>query len=356
LNSTVLKTDEVIPKVSVIIPTHNRAHLIGRAIQSVLDQTYQDFELIVVDDGSTDNTEKVVNSYDDRRIRYIKHDENEGGAAARNTGIKAARGEYIAFQDSDDEWLPEKLEKQMKVFETVSPKVGIVYTDMKNKSKGGKVMHSPKIMPEDGIIYEQALDFRVMGIGIQTAVIRRECFGKAEMFDEKIPRSIDQEFFIRLSKYYYFYHIDEPLVNYFVSPVSITSDNKALVVAKKLILEKYFEDISKDEKLLAKHYFVIGKALYLQGEVESGRKYILQGERIEKDRKLLAQHYSNIGLDLCSKGKFTHGRRYLVKAFRARPLNAKFVLALIASLLGQRGYNVSIDGYMKARDRLLRRE
>jgi len=89
--------------------------------------------------------------------------------------------------------------------------------------------------------------------------------------------------------------------------------------------------------------------------VESGRKYILQGERIEKDRKLLAQHYSNIGLDLCSKGKFTHGRRYLVKAFRARPLNAKFVLALIASLLGQRGYNVSIDGYMKARDRLLRR-
>jgi len=93
------------PKVSVIIPTYNRAHLIGRAIQSVLNQTYQDFELIVVDDGSTDNTNEVIKEFSqkDKRILYIKHDKNKGGSAARNTGIKAARGEYIAFQDSDDE-------------------------------------------------------------------------------------------------------------------------------------------------------------------------------------------------------------------------------------------------------------
>jgi glycosyltransferase involved in cell wall biosynthesis len=101
--------------VSVVIPTYNRASLLGRAIKSVLEQTYQDFEIIVVDDASTDNTEEVVRNLRDRRIRYLRHEKNRGGSAARNTGIRAAWGQYIAFQDSDDEWLPEKLKKQMEV-------------------------------------------------------------------------------------------------------------------------------------------------------------------------------------------------------------------------------------------------
>ena len=180
------------PTVSVIIPTYNRAHLIGRAIQSVLNQTYRDFEIIVVDDGSADNTEEVVKSFYDKRIKYIKHKKNKGAAATRNTGIKAARGKYIAFQDSDDEWLPEKLEKQMKVFENAPAKVGVVYTDMwrimRNKRK--YYFSSPMITPEDGIIYKQALDYKVMNIGIQTALIKREVFEKVGMFDEKFPRFI----------------------------------------------------------------------------------------------------------------------------------------------------------------------
>ena len=102
--------------VSVIITTYNRAHLVGKAIKSVLNQTFQDFELIVVDDGSTDNTEEVINSFNDTRIRYIRHKINKGGNAARNTGLRNSKGEYIAFLDSDDEWLPEKLERQLEVF------------------------------------------------------------------------------------------------------------------------------------------------------------------------------------------------------------------------------------------------
>ena len=118
------------PTVSVIIPTYNRAHLIDRSIQSVLNQTYQDFELIVVDDRSTDNTEDIIRQFreKDKRIKYIKHDKNKGGSAARNTRIKNSVGKYIVFQDSDDEWFPEKLEKQMKIFETASLEVGVVYT------------------------------------------------------------------------------------------------------------------------------------------------------------------------------------------------------------------------------------
>jgi glycosyltransferase involved in cell wall biosynthesis len=104
------------PTVSVIIPAYNRAHLIGRAIKSVLNQAYQDFELIIIDDCSTDNTDEVVREFQkkDNRIIYLKHDQNKGGSAARNTGIKVSKSEYIAFLDSDDEWLPEKLEIQME--------------------------------------------------------------------------------------------------------------------------------------------------------------------------------------------------------------------------------------------------
>jgi len=114
--------------VSIVIPTYNRAGLLSRTIQSVLNQTYQDFEIIIVDDGSTDKTEEVVKSFNSKKIFYNRHEENKGANAARNTGIKASRGEYIAFQDSGDEWLPQKLERQMKVFENASPEVGVVYT------------------------------------------------------------------------------------------------------------------------------------------------------------------------------------------------------------------------------------
>lgn len=293
------------PTVSVIIPTYNRAHLIGRAIQSVLDQTYQDFEIIVVDDASTDNTEDVVSNFDDERIRYIRLKENSGTSAApRNTAIRIARGEYIAFQDSDDEWLPEKLKKQIRLFETVFSKVGIIYTDMWriNKNKKKKYWHSPRIMPEDGIIYEEALGYRVEFIGAATIVIKKECFDKAGLLDEKLSMYIDTELLMRMSKYYYFCHIDEPLVNYFVTPNSTSSSERATIMARKLILEKYFNDIKKSKKTLAEHYFSIGSDLCLQGDLKVGREYIL-------------------------------------KAIRTYPFNIKYFIAVFISLFGSKIYN-----------------
>ena len=115
-------------KVSIVIPTHNRAHLIRRAIGSVLNQIYQDFEIIIVDDASTDNTREVVESLNDQRIRYIRHENKRGAAAARNTGITSASGKYIAFQDSDDKWLPEKLGRQVEILESSPSEVGVVHT------------------------------------------------------------------------------------------------------------------------------------------------------------------------------------------------------------------------------------
>ena len=115
------------PLVSVIIPTHNRADLVPLAIQSVLQQTYTNLECIVVDDASTDNTEETVRTIIDERIIYLRHENNKHASAARNTGIKYARGEFIAFLDDDDEWLPTKLEKQVPFLLNLHEKVGMIY-------------------------------------------------------------------------------------------------------------------------------------------------------------------------------------------------------------------------------------
>ena len=342
------------PKVSVIIPTHNRAHLIGRSIQSVLNQTYQDFEIIVVDDGSTDNTREVIKEFQrkDKRIKYIKHSKNKGGSAARNTGIKTSRGEYIAFQDSDDEWFPEKLEKQMGFFKNMPAEVGIVYTDMwRITGNIKKYLYSPEIMPKDKIIYEQALDYSVGNIGIQTSLIKKEVFAKAGMFDEKFPRFIDLEFFIRLSKYYYFFHINEPLVNYFDADKGISSNTKALITARKLILEKYFEDIKKDKKILAKHYLGIGNSLCINGEIKEGEIYFAKAFKtypdIKKDKKLLSKRYYSIGLNLCLNNNFEKGRNYLIKAINIYPYNIKHLLITLVSFIGQSFFYRIVKIYRK---------
>ena len=342
------------PRISVIIPTHNRAHLIGRSIQSVLNQTYQDFEIIVVDDGSIDNTKEVIREFQrkDKRIRYIKHDENKGGSAARNTGIRESKGKYIAFQDSDDEWLPEKLEKQIEVFKRQPAEVGIIYSDMwRITGNKKKYFYSPKIMPKDKIIYEQALDYGISNIGIQTSLIKKEVFDKAGMFDEKFPRFIDLEFFIRLSKYYYFFHIKEPLVNYFDADKGISSNTKALITARKLILEKYFEDIKKDKKVLANHYLGLCTILCVNKEIEEGESYFVKALKtcpnIKKNKKLLSRYYFNIGASLCSNDFFKKGRNYIAKAVKTQPFNIKFLTVLLILFLGQSVFRKAVRTYRK---------
>src|SRR5215510_16389067 len=116
------------PAVSVIIPTYNRAEFLRLAITSVLNQTFQDFEIIVVDDASEDHTHEVVSDFSDKRIKYIRHEANKRVSAARNTGVLSASGDYIAFLDDDDEWLPRTLQMQVALLEDSTSIVGGVYT------------------------------------------------------------------------------------------------------------------------------------------------------------------------------------------------------------------------------------
>ena len=229
------------PTVSVIIPTYNRASLLPRAIHSVLNQTYQDFEVIIVDDCSTDNTEQVVASYKDSRILYICLDQNSGSSAKpRNIGLKQATGKYIALLDSDDEWLPENLEKQVTKFSLVSKEVGVVYCGLLMIPQNGIPTISHPILK--GSLWPLMLERCYTSVS--SSLIKKECFDRAGLFDETslVPH---YDMWIRLAKYYEFDYIPETLTKYHQHPNQFSNNKLREIQALEVLLEKYHKDYQK---------------------------------------------------------------------------------------------------------------
>lgn len=266
------------PTVSVVIATYNRSSLLGRSIRSVLEQTYTDLELIVVDDASSDNTAEVVLRFSDRRIRYIRRDRNGSCPAARNTGLIASTGKFVAFNDDDDEWSPDKLERQMKVFEIAPAQVGVVYCDFWVVRNGEKELYrATHIMPEDGTPFRRALAFPESGIWLQTAVFRRECFEKAGMLDETLPIFSDAEIFFRVCRHYRLHHMSIPLVNLWLTPGSMMSAHAATAEDLKTILTRYWEDIRVDSRLKTKYFMKLSWETHLVGQQMRACKYLARG-------------------------------------------------------------------------------
>jgi len=208
-------------KVSVIIPTYNRADKITASIQSVLDQTYEDFELIVIDDASSDDTESVVNGIGDDRIRYHRMSENGGAARARNAGAELSGCEYIAFHDSDDKWLPDKLKCQMEYMEH-HPDAGLVYGKIRFIA-GEEVFVLPDEETKgdlEGYIYPWLLARNT--IGTPAMLMKKKCFEEAGRFDAGLRCLEDWEFILRFAKLYKIGYIDEVLVDSYDSAGSVS--------------------------------------------------------------------------------------------------------------------------------------
>lgn len=229
--------------VSVIIPSYNRADKIKPAVESVLAQTYADLELIVVDDGSNDNTKEVIESINDPRVRYVWQT-NAGACAARNNGISHANGEYIAFHDSDDIWNKDKLEKQMNVL--LKNDADIVCCKLNKKYSDGKT----KLIPENIKQGFMKPVTNLFGIGTQTIVAKRKVFENLK-FDEEFPCFQECELLYRASKIFSIYCLDEGLVDYSVGSDSISSNYKKKYPACLLFLKKHPELI-KEYPLMAK--------------------------------------------------------------------------------------------------------
>ncbi len=200
------------PLISVVIPTYNRAHVVGRAIKSVLAQTLPDFECIVVDDGSTDETVQLVEGFRDPRIRLVRLAENGGVSRARNAGIQAARGEWVAFLDSDDEWLPRKLELQLaRLRDSGAPRMTVVYCRCYVHDESTHLTKQTRLVFEGDVFNHLLGGWRPPTASV--CMVHRASLLGVGGFDERLPVSEDYDLWLRLAESgSHFAAVGEPLV------------------------------------------------------------------------------------------------------------------------------------------------
>jgi glycosyltransferase involved in cell wall biosynthesis len=229
-----------LPKVSVIIPNYNYAKYIAETIDSVLAQTYPNLEVIVVDDGSKDDSLKILRSYGDK-ITVIEQ-KNQGVARARNIGTAYSNGEYIAFLDADDVWLPEKLERQMEKF-FANEEIGFVHCSMTFISPNGDIIGENRNGME-GNVAGEFLRLRrgvVVGAG-STGIVKRNIFDEVGGFDTRLSTSADWDFCYRLARNHEIGFIIKPLVLYRIHNSNMHANIKAMEHDMLLSFEKAFAD------------------------------------------------------------------------------------------------------------------
>lgn len=305
--------------VSVVMPVYNREKTLKRAIDSVLSQTYTNLELIIVDDGSTDNSVKIVEEYDDQRIKLICEKLNGGANKARNIGIANASGEYIAFQDSDDEWVVDKLEIQINKMEDGRY---LACFSAFNLCEGQYIYTIPSDF-ENQEKYESGLGeilAKYNVVDTPTLVIKKETLKLLgnEYFDEQMPRLQDYEFAIRLLKVCRLAYINRPLVNAFRTEGSITTNSSALYVSIGRIIQKHrkFLDLEQFMDAAIRAEVGIDKPLQLIEDLRTlqertglndreckDRMFMYLSQKLDIQNKILSEQY-RLALDNLQDKKF----------------------------------------------------
>ena len=267
------------PTISVIIPTYNRANFLTQSIPSVLNQTYRNFEIIIVDDNSTDNTVEVLENYDDKRIKYIKNNENRGVGSARNQGIKIARGEYITFLDSDDTLLSPKFEKQLNKFELLSDDCGLVYCGFCYVfDYTGQIQK--RIFPKfQGNVFDNLLGGNIFPI--HAPLVKRECFEKCGQFDVSLPACEDWDLWIRFARHYKFAFVPDILTKYYIHGQQKSVEIRKVIMARKSIVEKYQSELEQRPRILARHLRRIAALYCLSDKSMKGREYFIASIRYD---------------------------------------------------------------------------
>lgn len=273
----------MVTTVSVILPTFNRARSLFVSAQSVLQQSYRDLELIIIDDASQDDIGEVAAALSDPRVTYVRRDTNGGAAAARNTGLAAANGQFIAFQDSDDLWLPNKLKLQLEIMKQLPDEVGavfgwkIVYGRDPNYHYGvGRVACAPApagVLRLDDDQVERFLSGN--RLSLQNALFRRHCMPGSAWFDPCAKADNDWEFAARLAQNTRIYEHPEPVVLAFISSDSISTVSRKKALGLLRIAKKNRHIYANYPSVSARHKLKIARMLFKMGKYRFGRSLLL---------------------------------------------------------------------------------
>jgi glycosyltransferase involved in cell wall biosynthesis len=309
----------VAPRVSVILPCYNGARWISQAIESVLAQTFKDFELIIVDDGSTDKSKEIISSYlYDKHVHYI-YQENRGFSGALNRGIRESRGEFIGFIGQDDLYMPNKLQVQVKYFDEHKD-VDLVHSNYCSIDSSGRIIMVRDVKIPRFPSREKLIKYLFINnfIGFETALVKRECFDEVGLFNERMTGFSDHDIWLRIAGKFNIAYIDLPLVK---------KREHELQLSKTRI-----EQVLSDEFLMV-------------------RKTINNYPFLKKaERKKLATLYYIWGTTMLQKGRNEEAKQKLLKAIRCRPWKFKAILAYITPTL----YRFIWDRYRQSTSKLHR--
>ena len=284
------------PLVSCVIPTHNRADLLPRAISSNQNQTYKNLEIIIVSDGSTDNTKNIVADIakNDNRIKFFENILAQGGNVARNTGIELSEGEYVAFLDDDDEWLPEKIEKQLAIMES-DESVGLVYTGVHIIYVNEKSEYNSKAR-EVGNLNKRILLDNCVGT-TSTVMVRKDILKKTGVFDVELKALQDYDLWIRICQCCNVGMVCEEMINYYnytgtaqVSALTKKYEESFAYINKKY--ENLFSMLSEDEASQKKNNetsLLINKAMR-NGDKKLARFYAKKALGMSFSKKNIAYY------------------------------------------------------------------
>jgi len=272
------------PRVSVVIPTYNRGWIVNDAVDSVLNQAFQQYELIVVDDGSTDDTKAILREYGDR-IRVIRQ-ANRGVSAARNRGIRAAKAPLIAFLDSDDVWLADKLSVQVAFFDN-HPAAAVCQTEETWIRNGVRVNPGKRHRKRSGMIFEPSLALCL--VSPSAVMLRKDLFETIGLFDESLPACEDYDLWLRISLTHMIYLIDQPLIvkrgghddqlsrswgldRYRIASITKLLDREVLPAAQR----------KAAVRVMRKKCLVYAGGCRKRGREEEARQYMKLAEKYEK--------------------------------------------------------------------------
>lgn len=294
------------PTVSVVVPTYNRAHLVGRAIRSALNQTYRDLEVIVIDDASTDHTEETVRRLKDSRITYVRHAQNQGGAIARNRGLDLSSGEYVAFLDDDDMWEESKLERQIALLEKSPPGTGVVYCGLVWVSDwaAGRVTRRFHPRYRGWLTVNERFAWVAQS---STMLVSREQLLQIGGLDPDLRRFQDPDLVIRLAGVCAFEFVNDVLV---FCGEHCAPQPEIVLKASASFLSKHQEVVTRLSR---------------------------------RTRREVLAHYGHYapGMSLLHHGRMLGGVRQLLFAIGTSPWQLGYYPALLASLTGRRGLRIA---------------